>query len=81
MATYAYRCRTCQAAFQVHKPMAEIDSVTLCPECGGAETQRLISAVAVFSSDSGGQRRALAGAPSCAGCGMAATGCAGCGSH
>jgi putative FmdB family regulatory protein len=81
MATYSYRCRDCQTLFQVQKPMAEIDSETLCPACGTAATQRLISAVAVFSSGTGGQRRALAGAPSCAGCGMASTGCTSCGSH
>ncbi|HML22393.1 MAG TPA: zinc ribbon domain-containing protein [Aggregatilinea sp.] len=81
MATYSYRCRDCQTLFQVQKPMAEIDAETLCPACGAAETQRLISAVAVFSSSADGQRRALAGAPSCGSCGMAATGCTSCGPH
>lgn len=81
MATYAYRCRDCQTLFQVQKPMADHDSETLCPVCGTSATQRLISAVAVFSSGVDGQRRVLAGAPACSGCGMAATGCTSCGSH
>lgn len=78
MALYAYRCQSCQTYFQVRKPMANVDNPTECPQCESLETQRLISTVAVFSSAGDRQRRALAGAPSCAGCSVVGTGCASC---
>jgi putative FmdB family regulatory protein len=77
MPAYQYRCAECDESFQVRKPMAEIDSQTLCPECGSPQTERLISNVVFFSS-SGGTRRPIGGAPSCAGCSAVGTGCASC---
>ena len=42
--------------------MSDIDSETICPECGSLRTARLISNVAFFTTSSNGARRALAGA-------------------
>lgn len=79
MPAYDYHCATCDSAFTVRKSMSNLDDPTECPECHSAQTQRLISTVAIFSSGEGGQKRALAGAPSCSSCGLAATGCTSCG--
>lgn len=77
MPTYTYHCTHCQNTFSARKPMAELDSATCCPDCGSVQTERLIATVAIFSS-SGGERRALAGMPSCSGCSQAASGCTSC---
>lgn len=81
MPTYDYQCASCKTSFAVRKSMTEIDSPTECPECRSLQTQRLISVVAIFSSADNGQRRALAGGPSCSSCGLAATGCTSCSSR
>ncbi|MBK8027223.1 MAG: zinc ribbon domain-containing protein [Chloroflexi bacterium] len=78
MPVYDYHCAHCNSSFPVRKQISELDSPTACPECQSTETQRLISLVAIFSSSGAGQRRALAGAPSCSGCGSVGSGCAGC---
>jgi len=78
MAVYDYLCKSCKATFQVRKPMAEANTAESCPECQSQDTQRLISLVAIFSNSSDGQKRAVAAGPSCAGCGLAATGCSTC---
>jgi len=77
MPTYNYHCTHCQNAFTARKSMSDRDSETRCPDCGSVQTERLISTVAIFSS-SGGERRALAGMPSCGGCGQAGSGCTSC---
>lgn len=46
MATYEFRCRTCDATFEARRPMAEADAPAPCP-VGHADTTRLLS---VFSS-------------------------------
>lgn len=81
MPTYNYHCTSCQNNFHTRKSMADVDSTTRCPDCGSEATERLISTVAIFASSGDGQRRALAGAPSCGGCSMAASGCTSCGPH
>ncbi|WP_240550075.1 FmdB family zinc ribbon protein [Phototrophicus methaneseepsis] len=73
-----YRCQACQTHFEVRKPMAEVDTDAECPECHSLETRRLISTVAVFSSSSNGQPRALAGASPCSACSAAGPACASC---
>ena len=78
MPRYTYRCQACQTQFEVRKHMADVDTDTLCPECQSLETQRLISNVAIFSSSTNGQVRALAGSSPCSGCGAAGSGCATC---
>jgi putative FmdB family regulatory protein len=79
MPVYTYQCSQCRNSFEVRKRMSDLDSETRCPDCGSAETERLIANVAIFATGSDGQRRALAGMPSCGGCSMAGTGCTSCG--
>ena len=78
MPLYAYQCEDCHQHFHVRKSMAEMDSVSHCPDCGSSRTNRMISAVAVFSSSGSGQKRALAGASGCAGCSLTGSACASC---
>ena len=80
MPAYQYQCTECHENFQVRKSMAEIDSETVCPECGSLHTARRISNVAFFSTSDGVQR-AIAGASSCVGCAAVGTGCASCHPH
>jgi len=77
MPAYQYRCSQCGTSFQVRKPMADLDSISVCPECGTPKTERLISNVAFFTSTDGA-RRAVVGASSCTSCATVGTGCAGC---
>lgn len=46
MAMYEYRCRVCDANFEVRRSMAEADAPTPCPD-GHTDTVRLLS---VFAS-------------------------------
>ena len=78
MPVYDYHCADCDSAFAVRKRISEVDTPTECPDCGSSQTQRLISAVAIFTSGEDGRKRALAGGPSCSTCGLAATGCTSC---
>jgi putative FmdB family regulatory protein len=43
MPTYEYRCRACDHRFENFHSMTA-DPITLCPECGKEEVERLISA-------------------------------------
>ena len=42
MPRYEYRCRTCEATFQVTRPMSESNAAATCPD-GHADTRRLLS--------------------------------------
>lgn len=81
MPAYNYHCSQCQNTFEVRKRMSELDTATSCPDCGSVATDRLISAVAIFSGAEGGQHRALAGMSACGGCSVAGSGCSGCSSR
>ncbi len=81
MPVYNYHCTQCKNSFEVRKRMADLDSQTRCPDCGSAQTERRIASIAIFAASSDGQRRALAGMPSCGGCSMSGTGCSSCGSR
>ena len=48
MATYDYRCRTCDAAFEVRRSVTADAGAVTCPD-GHSETSRVWSAVAVGS--------------------------------
>ncbi|MFE3991060.1 zinc ribbon domain-containing protein [Streptomyces goshikiensis] len=63
MPRYEYRCRTCDDAFEVSRPMAESSAPADCP-AGHADTVKLLSAVAV-----GGTAAAAAPTPSGGCCG------------
>ncbi|MDQ3833956.1 MAG: zinc ribbon domain-containing protein [Actinomycetota bacterium] len=43
MALYEYKCSDCEERFELMRPMSAADERAECPECGGAETRRLIS--------------------------------------
>ncbi|MDB4278588.1 zinc ribbon domain-containing protein [Deltaproteobacteria bacterium] len=52
MATYGYRCDTCEIEFDIRKSMSEYKTPEACPQCEG-ETRKLIQAVGViFKGDS-----------------------------
>ncbi len=43
MALYEYKCSDCTEQFDLMRPMSAADEPAECPECGGAESRRLIS--------------------------------------
>ena len=69
MPTYEYRCRDCDEAFEVRRPMGQADQPAACPS-GHTNAVRLLS---VFAST--GKAKAAAGQPTAAPCGSA------CGCH
>jgi putative FmdB family regulatory protein len=50
VATYEYRCPTCESHFELRRPMSESSSVATCPD-GHAGAVRLLS---VFAAVTGG---------------------------
>lgn len=46
MPIYEYRCRECEAAFEV---LVRAETVVACPHCGGSSLDKLISAPFVSS--------------------------------
>jgi len=66
MATYDYRCRTCDAAFEVRRSVTDAPAASVgCPS-GHAETSRVWSAVAVTGVAAGATARSTA--PASGGC-------------
>ncbi|MFP5219335.1 MAG: FmdB family zinc ribbon protein [Actinomycetes bacterium] len=63
MPRYDYRCRTCDATFEVRRGLEESETPVPCPQ-GHAQTSRVFTAVAV-----GGAAAAPAAAPSGGCCG------------
>lgn len=47
MPTYAYACKDCGHAFDIHQSFSD-DSLTVCPECGGALRKKFNSVGVVF---------------------------------
>ena len=64
MPRYDYRCRTCDARFEVSRSLTEPDTPAACPQ-GHADTSRVFTAVAVAGSD--GAPAAAAPAGGCCG--------------
>ena len=52
MATYEFRCRTCDDTFEVRRPMAEASDPAACPE-GHTDTVKLLSMFARAGSSVG----------------------------
>jgi putative FmdB family regulatory protein len=53
MPIYEYRCQACRCKFDRYvASMNEVTDEMTCPECGGSDVQRLISAPAVHLGDS-----------------------------
>ena len=72
MPAYDYRCRTCDALFEVRRGMNEYpDTPTYCPQ-GHVETSRVFTPVAV-----GGAASSAAPAPAPSGGGCCGGGCCG----
>jgi len=46
MALYEYKCFDCEERFELMRSMSAADEPAECPECGGAESRRLISSFA-----------------------------------
>jgi putative FmdB family regulatory protein len=63
MPAYDYRCRTCDARFEVRRGIDESAAVPTCPE-GHRETSRIFTAVAV----GGGTAPAVDAGPAGGGC-------------
>lgn len=68
--TYEFRCRTCDARFELRRSMAEASDPASCP-AGHDDTVRLLSVFASISAD----RAPAAAAPSGGGCCGGACGC------
>jgi putative FmdB family regulatory protein len=57
MAMYEYRCRTCEARFELRRPMADADAPAPCPQ-GHQDAVRLLSVFAsVGAASTGGASR------------------------
>ena len=49
MPIYSYHCEQCQTKFTELRRCSEMDAPIDCPECGGLESQRMLSGFAVGS--------------------------------
>ena len=49
MPIYSYHCEQCQTEFTELRQCSEMDAPIDCPECGGRESQRMLSGFAVGS--------------------------------
>ncbi|MDY7104044.1 MAG: zinc ribbon domain-containing protein [Actinomycetota bacterium] len=77
MPAYEYRCTTCDAQFELRRPMAESDAPTTCPD--GHRARRIVSAFATVGASSAMSSGVLpAAAPGGGGGGCCGGGC-GCG--
>ena len=66
MPAYDYRCRTCDAVFEVRRGLDEAAVPAPCPQ-GHAETSRVFTPVAVGGAVSGGAAEAPASGGGCCG--------------
>lgn len=67
MPVYEYRCRSCDARFEVRRPIAEADAPAACPD-GHVDTTRLLSVFAAVGS-AASEAPAMSRAPAGGGCG------------
>jgi putative FmdB family regulatory protein len=54
MPIYAFRCRACGEKFEQFRAITSSDDTVVCPRCGAAKPERLISAVFGRSSGENG---------------------------
>ncbi|GAA3058552.1 hypothetical protein GCM10017562_24400 [Streptomyces roseofulvus] len=66
MPRYEYRCRTCGDTFELSRPMAESSAPASCP-AGHDDTVKLLSAVAVGGTATGGPAAPAGGGGGCCG--------------
>jgi len=79
MPLYEYNCPHCEVTFDMLRPFSKADEPAPCPQCGGLDTRRKVSAFASFSKGSDGSTTRVGGGGGCAGC--TSGGCASCGHH
>ncbi len=55
MPIYEYRCKSCDASFEVVRPMRDRDDTrsVACPRCGAGQTERCPSRVSVETNSKG----------------------------
>ncbi|MBI4180647.1 MAG: zinc ribbon domain-containing protein [Chloroflexi bacterium] len=75
MPIYEYVCPKCGFKFEQLRPLSLASDTSTCPRCQQS-AERILSAFACLSRDSGGQASPIGGS-SCSGC--SSTGCASCG--
>ncbi len=75
MPLYEFRCRTCDEAFEVRRPMAQANDPATCP-AGHADSVRLLSVFASVGAPAGNAAPAPAAAPRMGGGCGAGCGCA-----
>ncbi|MBA2389298.1 MAG: zinc ribbon domain-containing protein [Geodermatophilaceae bacterium] len=67
MASYDYRCRTCEVTFEVRRPVTEAESALGCPQ-GHVDVTRVWSAVGLSGAAAGARTpRAAPGSGCCGG--------------
>ncbi len=76
MPFYEYRCADCLSQFELLRSITQRDTSAECPDCGSAQSSRMISLPMAFSMAADGTVKAMAGSSPCGGC--VATSCAGC---
>ncbi|MEV7925587.1 zinc ribbon domain-containing protein [Kitasatospora sp. NPDC088264] len=76
MPRYDFRCRSCGATFELRRPMAQAGAPAVCPQ-GHEDTVKLLSAIAVTGSASGGAPRQAPSGNGGGGGGCCGGGCCG----
>lgn len=66
MPIYEYRCKKCEAEFEMLRPMGDTGKSLKCPECGAAAPEKKLSVFAASSSASDSALPCASGA-SCGG--------------
>ncbi|GGY84885.1 FmdB family zinc ribbon protein [Streptomyces nitrosporeus] len=66
MPRYEYRCRPCDATFEVSRPMTESSAPAVCP-AGHEDTVKLLSTVAVGGSAESAAPSSASGGGGCCG--------------
>ena len=77
MPTYEYHCRRCNRRFDKFRPMSEYDQPADCPTCGES-SERIISAVACFTSSNGNVSSVSGGCSGCSSSDCSSCNCGGC---
>ena len=54
MALYEYKCAECEERFDLMRPMSAADDSAPCPECGSADSRRVISNFATITPGASG---------------------------
>jgi putative FmdB family regulatory protein len=81
MPYYSYLCDECHKQFTLERSISQRDDEAECPHCEQVSSQRLMSLPMVYSKDSNGQTRAVAGFESTCGSCTPSGSCGTCGSH